>query len=430
MDMTVLAPRTRSADAASPPPGDQHPPAARLGYVLASFPVLSETFVSNQVRAMRALGHTVVPIALAPHQGACQPDDEPFRAETELIGMVPAASALLPVALAALGPGAGRVKGARRFLAAQTAIRGRSLLLAGARVAVLARRHGVTHLHAHYAHVAAATAIVAARLTGLTCSFIGHGYDIYGTPSDLAAKLGAIDLAIATCDDMADDFRALCPTARIAVIPCGIDPGRFRPAPPGAEPIPRLLAIGRLVEQKGYEVLLAALAAIPADRRPSVDVVGTGPLEAKLRGMAADLGVAGHIDFLGVRASGWIAEHGPRYRALVAPFVICANGDRDTGPMVIKEAMAMGLPVVASALMGIKDYVTEATGRLVPPGDVPAFAEAMAWVDRLAPAERGATGLAGRARLEARFTLAGEALRMTEAIAALPAASARAGAAS
>lgn len=375
-------------------------------YALAAFPVLSETFVSNEIRAMRARGHRIVPVALAPHDGPCQPEDAAFRAETLALGAEPGLAALLGSLR--------RPFAATPFLRAQTALPRRSLWLAGARLARIAEREGATHIHAHFAHSATATAIVAARLAGVTCSFTGHGYDIYGTPTDLAAKLAFADVAFATCHDMAADFRALALAARIETVFCGVDPSRFQPS--RAADHGRLLAIGRLAPQKGYRTLLQALLALPAEHRPVVDVVGDGPLHAEILAERDALGLQAHVNLLGARSSGWIAEHGPAYRGFVAPYVITENGDRDTGPIVIKEAMAMGLPVVASALMGLKEMVAPDTGRLVPPGDVTALSRGLGWLGGLSRDTRFTLGRAARARVEAMFTLRSQAANMTHAI--------------
>jgi len=378
-------------------------------YALAAFPVLSETFVSNEIRAMRAAGHRIIPVALAPHDGPCQPEDEGFRAETLALGGIRRAPALMG-ALPRLGT-------ALPFLGAQRGLGRASLLLAGARLGRIARATGATHIHAHFAHSAAATAIVAARLAGLTCSFIGHGFDIYGSPTDLPAKLRHADLAIATCGDMAEDFRRLAPEARVAVVYCGVDPARFRPAP--GPDNGRLLAVGRLAPQKGYAVLLDALAALPPATRPLLDVVGEGALRQEIEARIAALGLGAHVTLLGARASDWIAQHGPHYRGFVAPYVVTPEGDRDTGPIVVKEAMAMGLPVLASALMGLKEMVAPDTGRLLPPGEVAPLAEGLAWLAGLDAATRARLGAAARARVDRHFTLEAQARALGTAFARL-----------
>ncbi len=390
-------------------------PAAPLSvlYVLGAFPVLSETFISNEIRAMRALGHRVVPLALQPYDGACQPADEPFRAETIALRHIPVRDALT---FAVAHPK--RLQSALRFARQQAGIRPRSLLLAGARVALAAKRHGCTHLHAHFALSAAATAIVAARLAGATASFTSHGYDVYGTPADLPLKLAAADVAIAVCQDMRSDFLRMAPEANVRLVYCGVEPSCFVPAP-GSPPNGRLLAIGRLVEQKGYDVLLAALASLAPGARPVIDVVGGGPLLAPLQQQAEALGVTDCLHFLGPRPSGWIAEQGPRYQGFVAPYRVCANGDRDTGPLVVREAMAMGLPVLVSSLMGMKEFVSPQVGRQVPPENPEALAAALCWLAGLNTTERRRMGDAGRRRVQDHYTLLHQAKGLADAIRAV-----------
>lgn len=388
-------------------------------YVLAAFPVLSETFVSNEVRAMRRLGHTILPVALAPYDGPCQPEDEALRDGTVALGTIPTMRAAADTARNPAG-----IAAAMRFARTLHALPTKSLLRAAVRVAYTARQAGCTHIHAHYAHVSAATAIAAARIAGLTCSFMAHGYDVYGSPTDLTPKLAAADLVIATCNDMAADFRRMAPGVRTVVLPCGTDPSRFTPAfdqPSNG----RLLAIGRLVPQKGYPVLLAALARLAEADRPVIDAVGGGPLEDELRAQAQALGIAPCINFLGRRPSDWIAAEGPRYQGFVAPYVVCDDNDRDTSPVAVKEAMAMGLPVIASYLMGMKEDLDPSCGGHVTPGDAGELAAALHWLATRSPAERRALGEAGRHRALTHFTLSAQAAGITAAIRALPAHGAR-----
>lgn len=389
-----------------------HKPLSIL-HVLGSFPVLSETFVSNEIRAMRKRGHRIVPIALQPYDGPCQPEDAIFRTETIALGDIPAAAAIRMGLWHPL-----HLRSAWQFARAQAGLRPRSLMLAGMRVALLARSRGCTHLHAHFALPATATAIVAARLAGATCSFTGHGYDIYGSPADLPLKLRSADLAIAVCEDMRRDMLALAPRANVQMVPCGIDPDRFRPASDTHEN-GRLLAIGRLVEQKGYDVLMAAMAKLAPADRPMIDIVGAGALEQQISDDIRRLGLASHVRLLGARTSAWIAAEGPAYRGFVAPYRLTSNGDRDTGPVVVKEAMAMGLPVVASSLMGLKETVDDACGRQVPTNDPDALAHALIWLSRLSPEDRWRFGRAGRARIRSAFSIAAQAEGLETAIQAL-----------
>jgi len=162
-----------------------------------------------------------------------------------------------------------------------------------------------------------------------------------------------------------------------------------------------------------------ALAHLHPLLRPPIDVVGGGPLEDELVTLARDFGLSETVRFLGPRPSGWIAAEGPHYQGLVAPSVIAQDGARDSGPVAVKEAMAMGLPIVASALPGVREIVDEASARLVRPGDVPGLAEAMVWLAGLEPEARARLGAAGRARVQERFTLRQQAMRLAAAFAEL-----------
>lgn len=392
----------------------------RICLLAGAFPVLSETFITNQVRSLRALGHTVVPVALeAPSKDFFQPEDEALSAEAErtpYVGRV--------AAMAASFRNPERLARAWAFCSGQTGIRPRSLFLSAAKTALIVRRHRCSHIHAHYAQVPAAVAIAAAKLAGTTCSFEGHGHDVYGSTCapDLKMKLSSADFVVATCADMAAMFHVVAGQGlRVHVIPCGIDPSRFKPLAKTAERNGKLLAIGRLVPQKGYEVLIEALATMPAEIRPRIDAVGRGPLLDELQALAAARGVTANITFAGALPGTAIAEEGPAYLGYVAPFVTAPDGQTDTSPVAAKEAMSMGLPVVATAHLGLKEIVGPGTGRLVPPGDVAALAEGMKWLVGLPMEERIEIGARGRLHMQAHFTARGEALALANAISELAA---------
>jgi len=384
-----------------------------IGYVLANFPVLSETFVLTEMRAMMRRGHRVVPIVMTRLDAPRQPDSGDIAALALYLDQVP------PGAVAGLLPRAGRGLGAAlRFVRAQHGLQRRSLLWNSARIAALAHAHGCTHLHAHFAQAGTAHAIVAGRLMGAGVSFVCHGHDVYQHPIDLAPKLLGADAVLAVCEDMRADLAAIAPAAPIVNAPCGVDVERFRPRPEVA-PNQRLLFVGRLIDCKGVDDLLWALAQLPPERRPGLDIVGDGALKPALTAMAADLGLSRSVDFLGARSSGWIAEHGPAYMAFVGPFRPAADGLKDTGPLVVKEAMAMGLPVIATRQMGLKETVDAASGFLAEPGDRPSLLAMLERFLALGPDRRAALGRGGRARVIDRFTDARQAetlSRLVEAI--------------
>jgi len=378
----------------------------KIGYVLAAFPIFSETFIGNEMRAMAQRGHEFTPLVLGGGESRFQPGDKVLAVRARRVHALNLLHVLLTFFVSPLGFWRAWI-----FARQLTGIRPRSAMLSGAKIATFARRLGCLHLHAHFAHCAATAAIIAARINGITVSFTAHGYDFYGSPSDLRLKLDSSELVFAVCDDMAKNMKALTEDATIVTVHCGIDPARFKPVAQKKYQ-DRLLLIGRLVEQKGIHVLIEALSEMDAADRPAVDIVGDGPWRIRLENKARRSGVD-CIRFLGARNSDWIAWHGPRYRALLAPFVICADGDRDTGPVVAKEAMAMGLPVIASRLMGLIEIVTPETGWLVNPDDRHVLAAAIHAVMTAPPDEMARRGMAGRARIESCFTLDRQATKIS-----------------
>lgn len=386
---------------------DLHPEwPRRVAFLVDSFPVMSETFVGTEIRAVEDLGCKVDVLAFRDPKSHQQPIDAKLAAQTTYLGG-PSRPALTwqPQRLAK----------ACRFATVQKALPRGSLLYHGARIARLLTERGVDHIHAHFAWGSAAHAIVAARLAGITISFVGHGSDVFQTPTDLAAKVRFADVAVATCEDTARLYSALAPRARIATIACGIDPSRFRPPEVSADHNGRLILVARLIERKGGRESLEALARLPRRSRPGLDIVGDGPERTPLMNLARRLELE-DVDFLGPRPSDWLREHLPGYLALLAPFFEGTDGGRDTGPLVAKEAMACGVPVIASSFMGLKEIVDPSCGLLVLPKDVGALADAIHAVSGWSAEARRRRGKAARAKVLNRFTARASALQLCQTI--------------
>jgi glycosyltransferase involved in cell wall biosynthesis len=187
------------------------------------------------------------------------------------------------------------------------------------------------------------------------------------------------------------------PAERLSTIPNGVDVERFRPpASRGGSGEPVIGCTARLHRKNDHASLVRAFARItPGWPEARLLLVGRGPEEAGLRGLAKALGVASRVRFVGEQAD-------------VAPFL--AEMDLYVQPSVaegmpnsILEAMAAGLPVVATAVGGTPEVVIDGeTGLLVPPGDSAALAAAVTRCLR-DPVALAAFGRAGRARVEAHF---------------------------
>ncbi|MAW85202.1 MAG: hypothetical protein CMJ42_01600 [Phyllobacteriaceae bacterium] len=373
-----------------------------IAYVLTDFPVLSETFIGNEIRAMEAREHRVVPFVFRLREGPAQPRDGEIAARARTLASIPAGHGLRMVPLAWR---------AWPFLMRQKLLPVRSLLWTGLKLAGAMGAAGCSHVHAHFAGGGAAHGLVAARIAGLPVSFTCHGHDVYAEPEDLEAKLAAADAVVAVCSDLEDDLRRLESRARIVRIPCGTDPGRFRPRDAKMPDNGRYLFIGRFVGSKGIDDLFSALEILEGKVPVKLDIVGDGPLREDIEAGAQAITTRGYheIRLLGSRDAAWLAAEAPAYRAACLPFKATADGNRETGPLVVKEAMAMGLPVISTAFMGVKEMVTPMTGILVPPADPRALADAIARLDAMTDGQRRALGAAGRQRLLSHFTLAAQA---------------------
>lgn len=226
----------------------------------------------------------------------------------------------------------------------------------------------------------------------------------------------------ATCTDEVFELTRMGRTRnRVSVVPCGVDLDAFSTEGPVAArgPVPRIISVGRMVPRKGFDTMIEALPAI-ADAElvivggPAPDRLGDAPEVQRLRALASDAGVADRVTFTGA-----VARHDMPPLLRSADVVACTPWYEPFG-MVSLEAMACGVPVVASAVGGMLDTVVpDVTGRLVPPRRPRELAEAVSAVLRDSFLSRS-LGLAGRDRACARYSwdlVAADTLRIYERLA-------------
>ncbi|MFL5912708.1 MAG: glycosyltransferase [Gaiellaceae bacterium] len=250
------------------------------------------------------------------------------------------------------------------------------------------RSLGDHHLHAHFAGGAALDAMRIGALLGVPYSVTAHAYDIWQRPANLREKLERATFAATVSDYGVEELRGVAPGARVHKVAMGVDPERFsrREPHPGGRTV---LAVGRLVEKKGFRHLIEAARIADVDR---VAIVGAGRLEAELRALAQ----GAPVELLGARDPEGVRELMETADVFVVPSVIASDGDRDSIPVVVREALAMELPVVASHVAGLPEVIRPEWGRLVPPGDPAALAAAIDELLSLPTDERAEMGRAGR----------------------------------
>jgi glycosyltransferase involved in cell wall biosynthesis len=243
---------------------------------------------------------------------------------------------------------------------------------------------GVAHVHAHWATMPTTAAVLASRHLGVRFSFTAHAWDIFVRNPSLKAK---VELAerIFTCTEYNRRYLAHWRPELKDKVLCayhGVDLGRFQAPSPGghaADPEPLFLSVGRLVDTKGFDVLLAAYRLL-RDRGCAFRalIVGEGPLRRSLQRRIRRAGLEGCVALRPVLTREALRALYAQAFAFVLPCVVARNGDRDGIPNVILEAMAMRLPVVSTMVSGIPEAVQDRrTGLLVPPRDPSAVADAL-----------------------------------------------------
>ncbi len=322
-----------------------------IGYVIPCFPTLSETFTGVEMRAMAALGHQVIPFSFVKGQHY-QQADIPLMKQCSYSSNMPYYSLRhIPYAFRCLP-----------FISQQHEFGRLALIRQGLQLALWADHHHCQHLHAHFAWHNAAIAIVAAKTLNIPVSFVGHGADIYAGPQDLMAKLAHCQFCCAVTKAMHAHLQPLTNTP-VHYLPCGIEEQNYPELTMQWQPTQRFLFIGRLVEKKGVMTLLKALLLL---KHPiNIDIVGDGPLKAQLSWFCEQHKLTHVVSFLGSQDAHWLRSHAERYQGLIAPFTIAANGDTDTGPLVLKEALALGLPIITTNLDGCREILNPDIGIMV-----------------------------------------------------------------
>jgi glycosyltransferase involved in cell wall biosynthesis len=272
-------------------------------------------------------------------------------------------------------------------------------------------------VHAHFANVATAVAMLVADFggRGWSWSFTMHGPSEFDDVTRFALAPKVRTAAFVSCigDYCRSQLMKLVEPEqwdKLAIVRCGIDTSVFEAvdrAGRPAEPL-EVLCVGRLVPDKGQALLVEALAAVRATGRDvRLTFVGDGPDRAQLEGAAARHGVGDVVRFAGAVGQDRIRE---RY---AAADVFCLPSFAEGIPVVLMEAMATGLPVITTHIMGVPELVVDGeTGLLVMPGRADALAAA---IERLADDRdlRRRLGEAGRRHVQAAFELtdAADAMR-------------------
>ncbi len=399
----------------------------RVVFVLKGYPRLSETFIAQEIAALERCGLRILIVSLRrPTDARAHPVHAEIRAP---VLYLPEYLRDDPMRVLRAWWRVRRWPGYRAARAVwlgdmrrdRTANRvrrfGQALVLANEVPA------DVVRLHAHFLHTPASVVRYAATIRALPWSGSAHAKDFWTTPEwELREKLASCDWLV-TCTGTNRDYLAgLAPAGRVELVYHGLDLDRFAPwAPPrsprdgssASDPVV-VLSVGRLVEKKGTDLLLDALARLPPELHWRLVHVGGGPLREALARQADALGISGRIRWLGAMTQDELIGE---YRAadlFALASRIAHDGDRDGLPNVLMEAQSQGLPCIATQVSAIHELIVNGvTGLLVEPESPIALAAALhaLMVD---PNRRRVLGAAGQARVAAEFGLQTNLSRLAE----------------
>ncbi|MEP7112045.1 MAG: glycosyltransferase [Ilumatobacteraceae bacterium] len=257
-------------------------------------------------------------------------------------------------------------------------------------------------VHGYFAHHPAAVARAAATLLGVRFGFSAHAKDPRKVEQlELADRARAASCIVVCNSDVAAQLHAV--GADPTLVQHGVDTELFKPQPRTSDGRVELLAVGRLVAKKGFDVLIEAARLLDFDWR--LRIVGDGPLLQHLQDVARATTDGGPIEFLGTRTHADLPALYHSADIVAVPSVIDADGDRDGLPNVVLEAMACGLAIVASDVAAIPTAVEHRqNGLLVEPGDVHGLANALNEFAKDVDL-RAALGANARLRAESQFGL-------------------------
>jgi glycosyltransferase involved in cell wall biosynthesis len=359
--------------------------------LLKGYPRLSETFIAQELLGLEKAGYQLELVSMRrPTDKKRHPVHDEIRAPVhylpEYLHLEPM-RVLKAVLKVAAKPGF--LEAAKVFLRDLPKDFSRNRFRRFGQAAVLAAEwpSQATWLHVHFIHTPASVGRYASLIGNIPWSVSAHAKDIWTSRAwDLTDKLAAARWTVTCTRAGFDRLNELAERPNVHLSYHGLDLDRFphsesaRPLRDGNDPADpvRILSVGRAVEKKGYDVLLEALARLPAGIAWSFTHIGGGDELARLKALAESLGIAERITWKGALDQREILQHYRDADLFALACRITADGDRDGLPNVLVEASSQSLPIVSTDISGIAElFKTEENGLLVSSEDVGALAAAL-----------------------------------------------------
>lgn len=311
----------------------------KIAYILAEYPALSETFIAREIEALERRGFEVDIWALRAGDGARE------------------------IAVSGVARVLTKLRGGDeqhwQKVGESWAERERESL------------HGVQHIHGGWASFPAEIAWGGARVLGVPWSFTGHARDLWVEGKSLAEKLRASRFATSCTRAGAEYLQNCAPESagKVLYAPHGVEIAcyPFHAQRKLHSPV-HVLAVGRLVEKKGFLILLDALAHLQDENiAVQLTIIGEGPQRSELEERIAQLGLKAQL--LGAQAHKEVIAAMHQADLFVMPSIRARDGDSDGLPNVLLEAAACGLPIVSTRAGAITDFLDETRAWLCAPNE-------------------------------------------------------------
>lgn len=350
-----------------------------IGYLSPALPALSETFVYEELLALRDRGVEVVPFSVRKPELIASAQlalaDQTINLYSKL-GVL----ALLHNFLRLFMHGMPAWQ-ATRYLFADIWECGplrRSTwklayqFLASVKLAGLLKQHHCTHLHVHFAHVPSQIAMYASAMSGVPFTIMAHANDIFDHGMLLRQKCNRASAFLTISEFNRSYLEHIGLDAnKLTVVRCGVS---FKPRVAKSQARDnntyKLGSLGRMVEKKGFDILLQSVAMLTKQGvQVQLSLAGDGPLMESLEVLTKELGIKQQVQFLGKMNHHEVAKWLQDLDVFVLACKKDKNGDMDGIPVVLMEAMSQSIPVVSTRISGIPELVLhEQTGLLADPG--------------------------------------------------------------
>jgi colanic acid/amylovoran biosynthesis glycosyltransferase len=383
----------------------------RVAYLVNQYPMVSHSFIRREILALESLGASVLRVASRGWDATLvDPADLSEREKTQYL-LRAGVGRLVTSLLGAFVSSPARFLRACWLAARMARMSSRPLpvhlayLGQACRLRDLARKEGIGHVHAHFGTNSTEVAMLCAALGGPRYSFTVHGPEEFDMPAGLHLKEKierAEFVAAISSFGRSQLYRWIGHEqwSKVKVVHCSVDEGFTQEVAAPATASRRVVCVGRLCEQKGQLLLLAAAREM-VERGHDIELVlaGDGEMRPELERLVDAYGLQSRV-----RITGWVSAAEVRSLLLQARALILPSFAEGL-PVVIMEAMALGRPVISTRIAGIPELVREGQeGWLVAAGDCQALVDA--WTELLGaePSRLQAMGESARRRVAQRHS--------------------------